>query len=237
MKQSFRSFSNRLTSRIVWAMMVTLIAVSVCIFQISTKVMNLKTQDYYEALMETVNLSVEKVLNGVEVATTNNIVDVEERLATPQAVYGALTDFLQQNPQIAGVFAAFEADYYPEQGRLFEAYAVWRDGRIDTVQLGSASHDYLSQGWYAKACAANGGYWTQPYYDHEGAKAVVCSYSMPIRNSQGREVGIFGADVSLNWLHTQLQQLDLTLNSERLWAGGLAYSIIVDPRRHFHRSS
>lgn len=178
MKQTFRSFSNRLTSRIVWALMVTLIVVSGCIFLVSTKVMNLKTRDYYEALMETVNLSVEKVLRSVEVATANNIIDVEERLATPESVYGALTDGLQQNPQIKGFFAAFEANYYPKQGRWFEPYAVWRDGRMDTMQLGSASHDYLRQSWYVKACAADSGYWTQPYYDDAGAKAVVCSYSL-----------------------------------------------------------
>lgn len=215
-KNRYRSFSRRLTRRIVLGLMLTLIAVTASILCVATRVMNDYTSNYFQALMDVENETVEKVLLGVEVAVANSIDDIEEQLQSPVTVFTALRDELECNPQILGFFVSFEPDYYASQGKWFEPYAIWRDGRIDTMQIGSAKNDYLSDDWYDRAFAADSGYWSEPYFDEAGAKTIVCSYSEPIHDSTGRKVGVFGADISLDWLHEQLQQLDRKTNVEGL---------------------
>ena len=210
-----RSFSKRLTRRIVLALMLMMAVVTVFILGVAISWMIFKTRYYYQALMDVENETIEKELYSVETAIANSIDDVEEHIATPEGMFAALKDELKTNPQIVGLFAAFEADRYPSQGRWFEPYAVWRDGQIETMQVGSDVHDYLSSEWYQKALQTDsGGYWSEPYFDEEGAKMLVCSYAVPIRDKDGRKIGVFGADVSLDWLHTQLLQLDVKSNRE-----------------------
>ena len=210
-----RSFSKRLTWHIVLALMLTMAVVTAFILGVSISWMNYKTRYYYQALMDVENETIEKQLYSVETTIANSIDDVQEHIATPEGIFAALKDELKCNPQIVGFFAAFEADRYPGQGRWFEAYAVWRDGQIETMQVGSDAHDYFSSEWYQKALQTDSvGYWSEPYFDEDGAKMLICSYAVPIRDKDGRKIGVFGADVSLDWLHTQLLQLDVKSNRE-----------------------
>ena len=61
-------------------------------------------------------------------------------------------------------------------------------------------HDYLKADWFTVPLKAGKGYWTEPYYDDAGGKAYMISYAQPLRDAQGRIVGVFGTDVSLEWL-------------------------------------
>ena len=54
----------------------------------------------------------------------------------------------------------------------------------------------------------------------------------PLRDGKGRKVGVFGADVSLDWLHQQLQEMDEKANTKRIGIGNdsrlRSYTFIVD---------
>ena len=163
---------------------------------------------YCKILLDVKNETVRKALYGVEVAVINSTDDLEERLQSPANVFSALRDELQRNPQIVGFFACFEPDYYPSQGRSFQPYAFWRDGRIDTMQIAKKGNDYLEDDWYGRALAADSGYWSEPYLDDAGSGTLMCTYSVPIHDRTGRKVGVFGADISLDWLHGQLTAID-----------------------------
>jgi sigma-B regulation protein RsbU (phosphoserine phosphatase) len=93
----------------------------------------------------------------------------------------------------------------------FEPYASQRaDGRIETSQIGSASHDYFQAEWFIKGLEDGGGYWSEPYYDDMGAKEILCSYVLPVReNHDGRVVGVFCADMSLKGLTERVKEFNL----------------------------
>ena len=212
-----RSFSKRLTWHIVLALILTLALFIASIFSLAVSWMGYFSRSYYQVLMDVENETIEKTLYGVETATANCIDDIEDHIATPESVSKALREELQRNPQIVGFFAAFEPDHYPSQGRWFEPYAVWRNGRIENMQTGSATHDYLSSEWYQETLKTDsGGYWSEPYFDETGAKMLLCTYAVPIHDKEGRKVGVFGADVSLDWLYSQLQELDKRSNGEAI---------------------
>lgn len=216
MNQKFRSFSKRLTRRIVMALALMLAVIYACIYSISYFFMGGMVENAFYNLLDAESMSVSMVLSDIEVAARNSIDDVEERVESPEGVRDALANELRLNPAIKGFYVAFEADYYPQKGRWFEPYAVWRDGRIDTLQVGSASHDYFKKEWYQKALCAKKHYWSEPYYDEAGAKEKLCSYLRPFFNKSGRRVGVFGADVSLDWLQKKLLEMDVHTNKEKM---------------------
>jgi len=160
-----------------------------------------EVQHRAETELRAKSLEIRNVTTAVEVATRNMIWAIEAQLETPDRLPDVMRSLVEMNDQIVGVGVGFVPNYYPERGRWFEPYVVKRyDGTIETSQIGSESHDYLSANWFSEGIAAGKERWSEPYYDNAGAKMMLCSYTAPIRDRSGRTVALLGADVSLDWL-------------------------------------
>ena len=165
MKWFSPSFSSRLTRRIILAVLITMAFITGIISLTSIMAMAGEAQNYYQSVMDLTEEKVEKVLKAVEMTAKNNIDEVEKGLANPSKVYAALENELKLNPHIIGFAAAFEPDYYPQQGKWFEPYVVQRDSdRIEIQQIGSADNDYFKSNWYSEALKSENGYWSDPYF-------------------------------------------------------------------------
>ena len=148
------------------------------------------------------------IVQVVKITSKNNLDAVEANLQSPEAVFQTLEKELKLNPHLEGCFAAFEPNYFPEYGRWFEAYAYFADStHIDTRQIGSQQHDYFNGVWYRKGLeleSAEDGYLTDPYFDDVVEGQMYCSYVRPIRDAQGRKVGVYGIDLNFNWVYTSV---------------------------------
>lgn len=216
MKWLSQSFPDRLTRHIIIVLMIIITIITVVISLLTIDAMSMETQNYFHSIMELTDEKMEKVLKSVEVSAVNNIDEVERNLESPATIYAALEKELKLNPHIIGYAAAFEPNYYPQQGKWFEPYVIHRDSnKIEIQQIGSVGHDYFKSSWYNKAIKSKKGYWTDPYFDESGAKMIVCSYLLPIHDQNGKAIGVFVADVSLDWLTEQLKEID-ELNNENL---------------------
>ena len=154
-----------------------------------------------EMELQVKSLEIQKVMVAVETAIQNTVWTAEAMLQQPDSLYGILRHVVSQNPTIVGAGMMFVPDYYPQKGRWFEPYLVIRpDSTIETAQIGSATHDYLQAEFFQNGIRSEGGYWSEPYYDDVGAKMMLCTYTMPLRDSSGQIVALMGADVSLDWL-------------------------------------
>ena len=153
---------------------------------------------------------VETMQRVVERATVNSRAEVEANLDSPEKVFDALEREITINDKYEGCFAAFEPDYYKGQGRWFEAYVHHADSnRFVRQQIGSQEHDYFNGVWYSKGFSLNGneeGYLTDPYYDYSVDSTRYCSYVMPIRDHNGKKVGVFGIDLNISWLDYAIGQ-------------------------------
>ena len=234
MSKRFRSFHHRLTQRIVIALALTLIIINASIYYLSDYAMTNMLENTYRNLLEVESQSLRTLLTTVESSSRNSIDDVEYWIDNPDEILNALADELQMNPNIKAFAVAFEPNYFPERGRWFEPYATWRDGKIEKTQIGSASHDYFNTEWYQNGIRAKKDYWSEPYLDKDGAQEMICTYAQPIFDKQGRRVGVFGVDMSLDWLHMKLRQLDDRINNEHIRLdieqsrkGGGSYCFIV----------
>lgn len=147
------------------------------------------------------SLTIQGVLNEVEAAVRNHTEDVIRNLNHPDSMYGVARSIVELNSKITGSSVSFVENYFPDKGKWFEAYAV-RDslGNIDTMQLGSEEHDYFKSEFYSEPVRTGSPVWTNPYLDSDGAKMMLTTYSMPVRDKEGNLIAVLDADVSLDWL-------------------------------------
>ena len=157
--------------------------------------------DHAKSRLELKSMEIQAAMTSVESAINNSVWMVEKRIYQPDSIYSILQRLVAQNVQIVGATVSFKADFYPQFGRWCELYVSQRrDGSFEQKQIGGPLHDYLQSDWFREGIKANACNWSEPYYDNIGAKMLVCTYTMPIRNAKGRIVGLLDADVSLEWL-------------------------------------
>ncbi len=207
MKQT--SFAHRLTQRIVIILALINVVIISCVLYFVVHVTRSQSQEHFQGLVNYTDKRMESMLSFVETLAHNNVAAVEMSLQSPEQVYAAMERELKMNPHVVGLFAAFDPYYFPEQGRWFEPYVVRRGGeQIEKSQIGSADHDYLTREWFINARKSEKGYWSDPYFDPDGAKAMLCSYVIPLHDKHGNIIGTFGADLPLDWLANELNRLD-----------------------------
>ena len=213
-KRKTTSLSQKLTRRILITLALMLVVINGGIYYIVDAAMSHLIENTFRSMLEVESQSLRMLLKDVETVTANSIGEVETKIEDPEEISEALANVLSTNPKIRGFFVAFEPDFFPDKGRWFEPYAVWRNGKIEKMQVGSAQHDYLKSEWYQEGIKAKTGYWSEPYHDKDGAQETLCTYVQPFFDKQGNRVGVFGADVSLEWLHRKLRKIDLETNQE-----------------------
>ncbi|MBP3757814.1 MAG: hypothetical protein J6I61_11115 [Prevotella sp.] len=159
MERSFRSFSFRLSRRILIVMLLSMLFISGTVFYFAMAAMKVQANMHYVDITEITNDKVDVILSAVEVSAANNVNEIEQNLTSPEQVFKALENELRINPHIIGLAAAFVPDFFPEKGRWFEPYVVQRDSnRYEKLEIGSEHHDYLHSPWYKKALAEENGY-------------------------------------------------------------------------------
>ncbi len=161
-----------------------------------------EVQQRAESELRMKSLEIKNMMTSVEVALQNMAWAVEQNIDRPEQAAEMCRRIVRNNPQIAGCGLAFVADYFPQRGRWCELYTLGiGDGEAGAVQqIGSADHDYLKAEWFNVPIETGKGYWSEPYYDNAGAKALLCSYSLPVHDRKGQTVAVIGADLPLEWI-------------------------------------
>lgn len=166
--------------------------------------------------------NIRAILNTVEVATANRRWEAEQGLNDPDFYMDLTRRFVEDNPDITGCGLAFIPDYFPSKGRLYEPYSTRRqDGRIETMQVASETHDYTTSALYNAAIEADSAYWCDPYMDADGAQMMLTTYISPLHDADGRVVAVLQIDVSVDWLGR-------TLNSRRLYPSSFDLLLTTD---------
>ncbi len=195
-----RSFSTRLSLAILSFTVLVFIATFSVSYHFSARTIEQDARDDSENLLEVINLKVTSLLRRVEVVPNNLRWVITNRDLTPEDLYGVTRRVLENNPDICGCAIAFEPNHFQEKGRYFSPYS-YRDGdKIRSHQLGSEDYDYFTWEWYEQPKRLDKPCWSEPYFDEGGGEMLMCTYSAPIYDKQGKFIGIFTSDISLEWL-------------------------------------
>jgi sigma-B regulation protein RsbU (phosphoserine phosphatase) len=144
------------------------------LLEITSSVMNYINHDIIQDTMErlveqemnSIALRIHNQLSKVEVTLDNMAWVVKDDLAKSDSMYVITRRMVENNPAILGGTISFIPNYYPEKGYWFEPFAGRRaDGTIESIQLGSASHDYTKSEFFTKPIALGKGHWCEPYLD------------------------------------------------------------------------
>ena len=196
-----RSLQTKSTLAIIITAAVLLEATSAVQYLFARKGIREEIERRAQTELQVKNLEIQKVMASVESAVGNMVWAVEERLKQSDSIPVVADRLVRHNPSIVGCGIAFVPDYYKRKGRWYEPYAFQVDSTKTVLsQIGGENHDYLQAKWFQDALAAGRGYWSDPYFDDAGAKMMLCTYSLPVRDEKGDIVAILGADVSLDWL-------------------------------------
>ena len=210
------------------------------LLEITSSVMNYINhniiQDTMERLVEqemnSIALRIHNQLSKVEVTLDNMAWVVKDDLAKSDSMYVITRRMVENNPAILGGTISFIPNYYPEKGYWFEPFAGRRaDGTIESIQLGSASHDYTKSEFFTVPIALGKGHWSEPYLDPDGAKAMVTTYGTPVRDLNGQIVGVVDADLSLGWFEQLMDKEKVYKNTERFLVTG-SHHLIAGTEGH-----
>ena len=153
-----------------------------------------------ESQLEATRNKIMDVINVTESAVRNSVWITQWCLDFPDSMARVCTRILEDNPVVAGSTIAVIPGYFPKQ-KLFSPY-VYRDasGALQTLSLATEEYDYPSHEWFKKPIELGEGYWSEPYVDEGGGEMLMSTYSMPIRDKNGKIAAVLTADLSLEWL-------------------------------------
>ncbi len=153
----------------------------------------------------------------------------ERHIDTPDSIYAATrltASTLRENTSMA---VAYIPDYFPRK-RYFEVCSSRiSEDSIYTRQIGSAEHDYTLMEWYQNGFIHDSCWWCEPYLDDSGSQTMVVSCSYPVHDPQGRVVAVVCVDLSLAYLQTVSEYLQVYPNSYYSIRSGTGQDIVPAP--------
>lgn len=116
-----------------------------------------------------------------------------------------IMDALAANQDIFGSAVAFEPYAANPAQRYFAPYCHrGPDGRSPVlINLGRETSSYLYMDWFLLPKVMGRPSWSEPYFDENGGKVIMATYSHPFyrkADSQRGFAGVVTADLSLQWL-------------------------------------
>ncbi|MBR4339092.1 MAG: SpoIIE family protein phosphatase [Bacteroidales bacterium] len=161
--------------------------------------------------MKVKNLEILQMVTRVETSVANMQWELEKSMAHPDSVYPVLRRIMATSPDLVGCAIAFQPEYFPDKGHWYEPYMFRGGDSLVDKQIGSATHNYFEMPWYTDGLASDHGLWTEPYIDSSGSEGIVCTYTIPLCDTSGRKVALFGADVTLDWLSDLFEQKEAVI--------------------------
>ena len=154
-----------------------------------------------ESELRSASNSIMGIVGQAEVAVTNSIWVAEWCLENPDSLVRVPQRLVELNPVVVGSTIALVPGYSKDLP-LYAPYARrnMKTGKIETLSLATKSYDYPSQVWFAKPLASGKDNWSEPYFDKGGGDMLMTTYSVPVKDCDGRVAAILTADISLDWL-------------------------------------
>ena len=220
-KDSFDSLEKSIKKRSAWTGVLlvlvaalTLEATGLIQYFFAIKGLREEAEKRTNSEMQLVSEGIENITYSVEKSVQSMSWNIGRDLSRPDSMFTYIKRLMDFTPAVANSAVAFVEDYYPSKGHWYEPLVARRDnGVLESIVLGSESHDYFKSSWFTEPIKTGKGCWSEPYFDESGAKTTVVTYAYPVWDQSGNIVGVCAADLSLGWLDGLMRSLNLYPNS------------------------
>ena len=158
---------------------------------------------------------------------------VELSLDYPEGMYTCTSTLVETLDNVESAGVAFIADYYPSKGRWYEIcssrISSGDSARICTRQIGNKDHDSFQAEWFNNGLTIDSTWWSEPYLDDAGARAMVVSCSYPVHDKEGKVVAVVCVDLSISRLHRVSEYLQVYKDSYYSIASAMGVDIVARP--------
>ena len=161
-----------------------------------------------ESQLNAIKSGILNVVNQAESAVRNNVWLAQWCLDVPDSLANIPKLIVNNNPIIAGSTIAIVPNYYKDRP-LYSPYTAITNGKIIETSLATPEYDYPSQEWFTKPIELGKGYWSEPYVDTGGGEILMTTYSVPIKDNQGRIAAVLTADIDLEWLKALVNEIKI----------------------------
>ena len=152
-------------------------------------------------------LRIQEIVVKAEVGVSSQVWHTQRHLDDPDYMNMLVASMARDGgANIVGAGIGFKPYYYPSKGELFEVYGRQIKDSVEVEQIASEKHDYTQKDFYQIAMRGDTVKWTPPYLDAEGAKGVVTTYGMPVRDKRGEPVAVLLVDMATNWVGEVVNQ-------------------------------
>ena len=215
-----KSFSSRLSLFVLLIASGLMLGVAILLGLFSSSSIRQVSRNMAQQHLNRSILEIEQVITEVERAVDNLDWVVLQNLDDEKFLYQVTREIVQANPNIVGSAIAFEPGYYKGR-KYFSPYSYIGDQthELRSIQLGNEDYDYPTLDWYQIPKLLGKPYWSEPYYDDGGGGQRMSTYSMPLKDEDGKIIGIMTADISLDWLSDWVNSIRPYRNSFTMMIG------------------
>ncbi len=172
-------------------------------YKVSKSMIYASTEQNARYLALAVTKEIESLLSTVGKVSENIAYSLEESPMEKEKIIDLTGQIVKKNEEILGVAIAFEPFKQEPDKLYFAPYSFRYDNKIKFTFPGSESYRYFYEDWYQLPKELSRPVWTEPYFDKEGARLPVITYSVPFfREIDGAKkfFGVVAANISLNKL-------------------------------------
>ncbi len=170
------------------------------------------------------------IVSQTEAAVRNSIWISELCLKKPDTLARIPVRVVLDNPVVTGSAVALVPGY----NKRFPLYAPYsmRDTSlpegIRQVSLATKEYDYPSREWFTEALANQDGHWSEPYFDEGGGNQLMTTFSMPIKDPDGKISAVLTADISLEWLSSVVHQMKMYPHAQSTIVSRIGNTLVKD---------
>ncbi len=193
---------NTLRSRLILYLLSGLIPVFLLIAYIGE---NYAREYTYRAIVEKAAMLTSNAAKHIEhilanISSKPRIIAVlAEENTSIKRIEALMHRYVSTDKLIYGMAMAF-LPRYSQTGSFFCPYFYSKGKKVFYKSLVPPSYNYLKFEWFRKPIETNKASWSEPYFDKGGGEIWMSTYSVPIRNRNGKPIGVATADASIGFL-------------------------------------
>ena len=208
MRKIFLSLASKLCFYILLLTLVIFGCICVVYNTYSTRREEAQAIRYTTLLLENMLQKTDRQLAGVENLVALTEAEVVRRFHQPDSLMAVVRQMVDKDTTVMGGCVAFEPYFFPDKGKYFMEYVCLDSlGTVVEQHLGSDQYNYHKMSWFTLPRYKRQGVWSEPYFDEGGGNVLMITYSLPILDKAGHPCAVLTADVSLDMLTAEINQL------------------------------